>query len=132
MSVTATAEDRLWGALVTHEEGNPTQRAQFREMARKLVYDPKYQAKLLEDFRARKVSPAVERLFWEAAHCSVKVDEGRGAEESTVAEAMRASVKELAESNQALELDAKAMGARRVLTLPPNAVRRVRDDDESA
>jgi hypothetical protein len=88
---------------VKEEEGAPTQRAEFRQMARKLVYDPEYQKKLLKDFQARKISPAIERLFWEAAHCSVKVDEQGGEHEARRAQEMR-----------------EVMGAKRVLRLRPH------------
>lgn len=38
-----------------------------REVAASLVDDPVYRAKLVEDWRARKVNPAIEQMIWHYA-----------------------------------------------------------------
>ena len=124
---------RRESALAKTEEGIPTQRSEFRAFARRVINDGKYQENLLARMREGSISPAVERLLLEAAYCSVKIDEQGGAEEALRATEMRKMVEELAKSNRAHVLDARAMGARRVLSLPPNAAaREARGDDDSA
>ena len=126
------AQRGLAGALKTHEEGAPTQRAEFREFARKIIFDKDYQKKLLSDFRARKVSPAVERLMFEAAFCSVKVDEQGGADEARKSAEMREAVEALIRSGKSVELDHQVMGARRVLRLRPHVPQESADGNDSA
>lgn len=131
MSVPALSrKDRLRGSPETlHEEGSPTQRAQFRAFARKIINNPKYQDAVEKRMIDGTESPAVARLLLEAAFCSVKVDEGRGAEEAELALKMRAMVAELSRSPRARELDARVQGARRILELPAQAIREVKRDD---
>jgi hypothetical protein len=119
------------GREIEHAEGLPTRRAEFRAFARKIIEDEVYQENLLLAMRNRKVSPAVERLILEAAFCSVKVDEQGGADEQKRSSEMRDAVAALVASGKGAEIDARLMGARRVLKLPPGSVRRV-DDDDSA
>ena len=123
------------GALTAKEEGVPTRRAEFRSFARKIIDDPDYRENLLARMIEGSVSPAVERLILEAAFCSVKVDEQGGAEEARRAKEMRERIEELLRSERAPVLDARAMGARRVLSLPPQHCRTVpsgEDDGDAA
>lgn len=117
-------------SLQNKEEGVPTRRAEFRAFARKVVEDEDYQKNLLERAKEGSLSPAVERLLLEAAYCSVKVDEQGGAEEARRAKEMREGIERLIRSGRSDELDARTMGARRVLRLPPQAVRRVTPEGE--
>jgi hypothetical protein len=41
---------------------------EIRTVAAEFVDDPSYRAKLAKDFRARRVSPGIEMLFWYYAH----------------------------------------------------------------
>jgi hypothetical protein len=120
------------GPEVERREGLPERRAEFRAFARRIVNDENYQQCLLERMREGSISPAVERLLLEAAYCSVKSDEQGGAEEALRALEMRKMVEQLASSSRARELDARTMGARRVLRLPPNVVKETPHDDSAA
>ncbi len=120
------------GALAEREEGVPTRRAEFRAFARKVIYDKTYQANLLKAAQDRTLSPAVERILLEAAHCSVKVDEQGGADELKRSADMRAAVEELVRSGKGLELDEAVMGATRRIRLRPNVPLEGSPDDDSA
>ena len=117
------------GRETEHAEGLPTRRSEFRAFARKIIEDEVYQENLLLAMRNRKVSPAVERLILEAAFCSVKVDEQGGVDEQKRSSEMRDAVAALVASGKGAEIDARIVGARRILKLPPGSVRRVDDDD---
>lgn len=103
--------------LARQERGAPDRHAEVRDLARSLL-DQEYFENLSTRLKAGLCAPGLEVAVWRYAFGDPKADMNERAHEVARFEAIREQVRQRIKAGAGL-VDARAQGARRVLTLTP-------------